>query len=99
MEVNSTAAKQPAPSVGEAKNETAPQKPARKYNRPSVGVVDVPNISKTPIEDTLVLKKKEYPRMKYKYISTKGKIDRFAALLSVSTVALGIMAAFGFRKK
>ena len=97
MEANLSTAKQPAPSVSEPKSEKIKQ--TRKYNRPQVGVVGVPNISKTPIEDTLVLKKKENPQIKYKFIATRGVLDKFSAFLTVSTVLTGLLAILGLKKK
>ena len=88
--------KQPAPSIvtatnkgsGIQKNEV-PQ-PKRKINTPNVGVVDVPNISKTPISDMLTIKKQENPRMAYKVAEKKNGFFKFhnIATIGISTASL-----------
>ena len=52
---NLNSIRQPAPSV------QAPQNVERKFNKPNVGIVNPPTISRTPLDDTIAIKKKENP--------------------------------------
>ena len=68
----------------------------RTYNRPNLGVVDVPYISRTPIQDMLYLKEKENPKPKQK----KQKKNVPKAILSIIPfIALIIVAMVNFFKK
>lgn len=78
----SNSIRQPAPSVSDAKksNEDVID---RKYNAPNVGVVTLPQISKTPLADTITIKKQENPQSKYKFSlkTIKGfKIQNFCSI-------------------
>lgn len=81
--------KQPEPNI--IQEGTNPQK--REINAPKVGVVDVPNISTTPMADTLTLKKQENPHIIYKLTNNNiFKGLKFHNILSIGIGACGIGA-------
>ena len=55
VSVSQNALKQPAPNIISNNQQQAKKVP----KMPNVGVVSVPKISKTPLEDTITLKKQE----------------------------------------
>ena len=97
---NQNTIKQPLPSTMEANlgaNEPikeAQEQPTaqRKYNRPYVGVVEVPEISRTPMADTVEIKKQENPYTKYKYIPKPKIQGNFQKIASIGTFVLGLGA-------
>ena len=91
--------KQPLPSTMEdnsnvqnASSTTTETKEQRKYNRPNVGVVEVPTISRTPMADTVQIKKQENPYTVYKYIPKPKITGNFQKYASIGTFVLGIGA-------
>ncbi len=93
MSTNKISAKIPEPNLTQ---ETA-IKPSRKYNRPKVGVVDVPSISQTPLSDAYIKRKKENPYTKYKinFKNTSGKKGfKFHAIISLTIIAAAIAHLF-----
>lgn len=88
--------KQPAPSIVTAANKSSEiQKnevlqPKRKINAPNVGVVDVPNITKTPISDMLTIKKQENPRMAYKVAEKKNGLFKFYNIATIGISAASL---------
>ncbi len=91
--------KQPLPSTMEENSNTQnstqnteEKKEERKYNRPYVGIVGVPNISTTPMADTVEIKKQENPYTKYKYIPKPKITGNFQKFASIGTFVLGIGA-------
>lgn len=82
-------------------NQTAPaaQKPKRTINRPHVGVVDVPNLSRTPIKDELVRKAQENPREIFNFKTGKKKNLNFQAALSGIIGGCGLLSILNFIKK
>jgi hypothetical protein len=91
--------KQPPPSTMEANSNTsnatksdAQSVPQRKFNRPNVGVVTPANISKTPMADSIEIRKKENPQSKYKYIPKLKIKGNFQKIVSTG-VFLGGMTA------
>ncbi len=91
--------KQPLPSTMEDNSNvqntssTATEtKEQRKYNRPNVGVVEVPTISRTPMADTVQIKKQENPYTVYKYIPKPKITGNFQKYASIGTFVLGIGA-------
>ena len=72
------------------------KKPKRKINTPNVGVVDAPNISRTPIADFLQLKKDENPKTAYK-LTTKNKV-KGVNLSNILSVAIGVCSIISFTK-
>lgn len=86
--------KQPAPNIvsgnNKENNNTEAQKPKRKINSPNVGVVDVPNITNTPISDTINLKKQENPKMAYKLNEDRKGLFKFHnfATIGISSISL-----------
>ena len=104
--------KQPRPSTMDkssaAKKDTASENqnvqsqivPQKKFNRPNVGVVSPSSISQTPLADTITIKKKENPYIKYKImprIKIKSNFQKFA---SIGVIVAGIYAfASEFLKK
>ena len=90
---NSLNIKQPAPSV----DNTSVQK--RKINRPNVGVVDVPNISSTPLKDTLTIKKQENPKIIPVQKPKKSSYFKFQTVLSAIVTLCGIGSIINLIKK
>ncbi len=70
--------------------------PKRQYERPSIGVLNVPTISKTPLADTYVRKQKEFPHTKYKVNFSKQRTQGLKphALASIGIVVLGLIQIF-----
>ena len=95
MTANLNALKQPEPNIvsnnpSETKRETA---------RPYVGVVDVPNISKTPIADVIELKKQEQPHTVYK-LSEKPKGNlKLNTICSVGVILGSLISLISLVKK
>lgn len=90
------ALKQPEPKVV-SNNQNAQQK--RETKRPYVGVVNVPNITKTPISDVLELKKQENPHIVYK-LSEKPKGDlKFHGICSIGIIAGSLISLISLFKK
>ena len=92
---NLNSIRQPAPSV---QNTPAAQQ-ERKFNVPNVGVVQPPSISKTPLADTVAIKKQENPRMAYKLTTNANKGFKLQGLSSLAIVGCSIGALFGLLKK
>lgn len=88
--------KQPAPSVN---GTTLKTDSARKYNMPKVGVIDAPNLSKTPIRDMVQLKKAENPYTIYKLKPKQNKYFNFYGLTSIGVALCGILTAIKMFKK
>ena len=91
--------KQPPPSTMEANSNTSnitksDTQPAiqRKFNRPNVGVVTPANISKTPMADSIEIRKKENPQSKYKYIPKLKIKGNFQKIVSTGVFLGGISA-------
>lgn len=93
---------QPKPSVA---SDDKPKKrlntqPNRKINRPYVGVLQVPYITTTPMSDTIHIKEKENPQMKYKITLNAKKSDvRFSSLISLSIMGCAILSFLKMFKK
>ena len=100
-DVNFNSLRQPAPSVaGDLQQaEVANKKQSKVINMPKVGVVDVPTISKTPMADTLVIKKQENPRTIYKLTPRSTKGFNLQNFFSLSIVGCAIVALLSGRKK
>ncbi len=90
METTLQTIKQPKPSTAKSEEVLTIKKPKREYKRPEVGVVDVPQISKTPLSDTLVKRQEENPHIIYKIDKKDNKNLNFHNVLSLITVGLGI---------
>lgn len=94
------ALKQPAPNITDAKSVSVSQNaPKREIKYPNVGVVDAPNISKTPISDTIALKKQENPRTIYKLTPKSNKGFRLHNILSGAIIGCSVGALFSLLKK
>jgi len=89
--LNLNSVKAPAPNLSKNK---APEenKTKRTIKRPNVGVVSPPNISTTPIFDTMVQKKNENPRKKYKLTQKKHSFFNMQNIISTCIVALGAVS-------
>ena len=92
---NLNSIRQPAPSV---QNTSAAQQ-ERKFNIPNVGIVEPPSISKTPLADTVAIKKQENPRMAYKLTSTANKGFKLQGFFSLAIAGCSIGALFSLLKK
>ncbi|MBE7707340.1 MAG: hypothetical protein E7Z88_01405 [Cyanobacteria bacterium SIG27] len=92
--LNLNSIRQPAPSVGGSEVQQE-----RKFNLPNVGVVSVPNISKTPLSDVLALKKQQNPKMAYKLTPKSKKGFNLQAFFSLSIVGCSIGALLKLIKK
>ena len=87
--------RQPAPEVKSDKSAST----ERTYNMPNVGVVDVPTISKTPLADTLFLKKQENPRMAYLLTPKPKKGFKLQNIFSLAIAGCSIGALLKLLKK
>lgn len=92
--LNLNSIRQPAPSVATSNDTTQ-----RKFNLPTVGVVNVPSISKTPLGDTLALKKQENPRTAYKLTPKSNKGLNFQNVTSLLIAGCSIVALFTMKGK
>ena len=95
MQSNIATLKQPAPKV--ISGEEKPQE-KREIKVPAVGVVDVPNISKTPMADTLALKQQENPHTVYKLTSKKKPNLNFSNVSTVGIIGFGLAALISIIK-
>lgn len=93
--LNLNSIRQPAPSVQDVKASPV----ERKFNFPNVGVVMPPSISKTPLSDTVVIKKQENPRMAYKLTTNANKGFKLQNLFSLAIAGCSIGALFELLKK
>ena len=96
--------RQPTPNVvsGNVNNDIETSQTSnteRKINYPEVGVVTIPNISKTPLADTLALKKQETPKMAYKLTTKKNNGFTLQNFFSLSIIGCALVALFGGLKK
>ena len=91
--LNIDSIRQPKPSVGSV------SKKERVYNAPNVGVVSPPVISKTPLNDTLTIKRQENPRMKYMLTPKSNKGFKFHILFSLGIIGCSIGALLKLLKK
>lgn len=84
----------------ENKKEALRKAPLRQYERPNVGVLSVPDISKTPLSDTYSKKREDNPRVKYKFTPNKiYKKFKMNNLISLSILSMGLVAFFTKGKK
>jgi len=90
---NLNSIRQPAPSV------QAPQNVERKFNKPNVGIVNPPTISRTPLDDTIAIKKKENPKMAYKLTPKSKKGLKLQSLFSLAIAGCSIGALLELLKK
>ena len=102
--LNTNSLRQPTPSLDgdiqkqqKRKIEVSPV--TRKFNAPVVGTVDVPSISKTPIADTLVIKRQENPRTIYKLTGKSKSGFNFQNFSSLIIVGCSLVALLSGKKK
>lgn len=93
--LNINSIRQPAPN---AQNTTNNQT-ERQYNLPNVGVVSPPAISRTPMADTMTLKKQENPRMAYKLTPKSIKGFKLQNIFSLAIAGCSIGALLKLLKK
>ena len=92
--LNKSSIRQPAPNVANTNDTTQ-----RKFNFPNVGVVNVPSISKTPLGDTIAIKKQEHPKMAYKLTPERKKESNFQNVVSLLIAGCSIVALFALKGK
>lgn len=73
--------------------------PKRKIKRPNVGVVNVPQISSTPLADTLSINKQENPHTIYKLTNKKDSFLNLNNLASIGILACGGYLTLPYIKK
>ena len=75
--------------------------PQRKYKRPDVGVITPARISNTPLYDTICIKERENPHLKYKIIPKIKTKDNFQKFVSLGAFLTGVYAlgSLIFKKK
>ena len=73
----------------------------RQYKRPNVGVITPARISNTPLYDTICIKERENPHLKYKIIPKIKTKDNFQKFVSLGAFLTGIYAlgSLIFKKK
>ncbi len=96
--------KQPKPDIkgsdtAAADSASEVKKPKRQIKRPHVGVLATPNISKTPITDTLELRKQENPHTIYKLTGQKKPKFSYREIVSLSVIGMGIISLLSLIKK
>ena len=91
--------RQPTPNVVNGASKPVNNTPQRAINYPKVGVVDVPTISKTPLNDTLTLKKQETPKMAYKLTTKKQTGLTLQNFFSLSIIGCALFALISELKK
>ena len=89
--------KQPAPQV--VSEEPKKDSKKRVFNIPKVGVVDVPKISKTPLADTIAIKKKENPHTVYKLTNNRKPKPTFENMSTFGIIGLGFLALLSLFKR
>lgn len=101
--ISTNSVKVPEPNISNGSNNTSKEEkknvkkaPSRQYERPNVGVLSVPSISKTPMTDTYQKKKEEMPHTKYKIITDKfnTKNLKLNNIVSIGIIAAGIISLF-----
>lgn len=92
--LNLNSIRQPAPSI-QSSNKVS----ERVFNKPYTGVIVPPNISRTPISDTLEIKKQENPKMAYKLTPKSKKGFKLQNLFSLGIAGCSIGALFQLLKK
>ena len=97
METNSVNLFQPKPAI-EDKSSAEKNKNYELIKSPNVGVIEPPVISKTPLGDTLCIKKQDNPRMAYKITPKTTKLDLINSLSFILISACSIAALFGFKR-
>ena len=93
--LNTTSIRQPAPSVANPNNTPV----QRKFKLPNIGIATVPSISKTPLGDTLAIKKQENPRTAYKLTLKNKKGLNFQDVTSLLIAGCSIVALLTFKGK
>ena len=96
-QTNLNVLKQPAPEI--ISDESKKDSKKRVFNIPKVGVVDVPNISKTPIADTITLKKQENPHTIYKLTNDRRPKPTFDNMSTLGIIGLGFIAFLSLFKR
>ena len=103
--------KQPAPSLSASSSKkeeveqktsesTTEKKPKYKITEArNTGVITVPKITKTPITDTIELKRQENPRTVYKLTEKKHKLFSIHTITSLAAIGCGIAAFSTYFKK
>lgn len=94
-QANLNSIRQPAPSV----QNTSTAQIERKFNLPNVGVVMPPSISKTPLADTVAIKKQENPRMAYKLTTKANKGFKLQGFFSLAIAGCSIGALLKLLKR
>lgn len=94
--ISSGSAKSNETTKSESKEKPKKKAPARQYERPNIGVLEVGTISKTPLSDTFQRKKEEQPFTKYKLTpnSDNKKSLKLNSLVSLGVILTGIIALF-----
>ena len=92
--LNLNSIRQPAPSVQSSASQVE-----RIINVPKVGVVCPPTISRTPMKDTIAIKKKENPRMAYKLTQKSNKGFKLQNVFSLVIASCSIGALLDLLKK
>ena len=98
--VNTNFLSQPSPNVinGKEQKDIIDKPQQRAFNLPKVGVVGVPVISKTPIQDTIEIKKQENPRTIYKLTPKGNKGFKIQNLFTIGTLICAFMAFLELKK-
>ena len=100
MEIGFQKIKQPAPSV--SSNTTAVDSEGNKYKViPATfnDVIQVPNMTSTPLGDWVEIKRKENPYMKYKIKDKTPTIKGFNTVLGLTVFICGVISCFKLFKK
>lgn len=101
---NFNSIKQPSPniigqSVAVQNQNNSSENKQRKYNSPYLGAIDVPEISKTPLYDTMTINQRKNPKPKVKFVKKISKGFNFQNALSLTIFASSLVALFRLIKK
>ncbi len=103
VNLSENSVKVPKPNItndlfGKTKPKNSTQQ-KRNYNRPHVGIIKLPEISKTPIYDSFIKKKSDFPKTKYVFSNPTRKIGLLIkGIASIAIVTGGLCALFKSKK-
>lgn len=94
---NFNSIKQPSPNI--AGQNAAVQNKERIYNAPYLGAIDVPNISRTPLTDTMIINQQKHPKPKIKIAPKADKGFNLQNIFSFAILGSSLIALLRLIKK
>ena len=96
METAIQKVKQPAPNVSSSKDN---DKKYKIIHNPTIGVIQIPKMTNTPLLDWVEIKKKESPQTKYKLSIQDYKLDKLDIISTISIISCAILSVAKLLKK